>query len=850
MWSAFNAKLPETWVLSAVCGKPQLGSSKAKGNSSLYDSCTVCLRPTTTSVQNSDVDALRSIIQLLESNSVCVLVQEEEYGTTALYVHSSRPLKHMLDLGTLSKLDIQPQRAWTFQISPPCDADLVQELISHYCTLQVGLNAGCINRSSNQLTVFEDKDAARPPLLDLDTFNVHLSFQKDVCPFGDMPSSDQEEATICIKGNASGVAELEYIKEALIGHHEPAIKAMWIDFESLGLHVLPSSRENILPVRAFVLNVLESMGLQASTRWNSLPLREEEHSISPFSSEIKVGVDQRGKDRGSIIQKYNCHDLITKLLWRLGYNGQVKRRPNHIAISLSGCKCLKCGQSIVEALLQQNGKQVEVASIFLNLSRNVLMVTAVNEEESLCAEHVQSILSELGIKSSVVLSDPLDLDGSESQQGELEIENYVRSMKPSNKAIAPSTGATEVIEVGLLPEALRCGSCSDLLQFTLRIIMPGLRNLAINVKNFELMVEYEVEQVTEAEIIAQLVDLGYQPKVISRGRHLQPKLYDDLLGPCEDQLPVKHLSLPDASCFFGGHEGECIAMCPAKLIIRSQISDTVKEELLVVYSFAQEVVPLNTTFQKGASETLRLFVQDSITGIILPIEDPTLADAELEFPYTMWYEKVMDRSRGEQTRTQLQTFRTLQQFWKVWTSIDLYKLNDKDVLMLFRESIPPELSHPANCNGGRWYTRALPEETRKKLWIGVVLAVIGQTLQDNTCNEVCGVVLSVKPGGDRFEVWVDGGYHHQLKYGHERAPLHRQLSSTMGEILARVLKLAAGPQRLHYWTHEAYERHRRLHSGSARRDKRKQYAKQLLSVEASSSKSLPQVPSWEGDDGD
>lgn len=66
-----------------------------------------------------------------------------------------------------------------------------------------------------------------------------------------------------------------------------------------------------------------------------------------------------------------------------------------------------------------------------------------------------------------------------------------------------------------------------------------------------------------------------------------------------------------------------------------------------------------------------------------------------------------------------------------------------------------------------------------------------------------------------------------------------------------VPKLAAGPQRLHYWTHEAYERHRRLHSGSARRDKRKQYAKQLLASEASSTGTpLEDAPPWEGDGGD
>ncbi len=34
-----------------------------------------------------------------------------------------------------------------------------------------------------------------------------------------------------------------------------------------------------------------------------------------------------------------------------GLNGHLKRRPHQIAISLSGCKCLKCGQAIMKVRL-------------------------------------------------------------------------------------------------------------------------------------------------------------------------------------------------------------------------------------------------------------------------------------------------------------------------------------------------------------------------------------------------------------------------------------------------------------------------------------------------------------------
>ena len=87
------------------------------------------------------------------------------------------------------------------------------------------------------------------------------------------------------------------------------------------------------------------------------------------------------------------------------------------------------------------------------------------------------------------------------------------------------------------------------------------------------------------------------------------------------------------------------------------------------------------------------------------------------------------------------------------------------------------------------------------------------------------------------QVWVDGDYYHHAKHGHDNIPLHRQLSPTMGDILARVLQLNPGRHRLHYWTHVAYERHRKLHSGSARRDKRKH--KMAVASQGGSNPSTP-----------
>lgn len=45
---------------------------------------------------------------------------------------------------------------------------------------------------------------------------------------------------------------------------------------------------------------------------------------------------------------------------------------------------------------------------------------------------------------------------------------------------------------------------------------------------------------------------------------------------------------------------------------------------------------------------------------------------------------------------------------RIWTNFDLAGLQEGDVLMVFRRAVQPNIHHPVNKAGGRWYTRALP----------------------------------------------------------------------------------------------------------------------------------------------
>jgi translation initiation factor 4E len=75
---------------------------------------------------------------------------------------------------------------------------------------------------------------------------------------------------------------------------------------------------------------------------------------------------------------------------------------------------------------------------------------------------------------------------------------------------------------------------------------------------------------------------------------------------------------------------------------------------------------------------------------------------------------------------------------------------------LFKAGVRPEWEDPQNKNGGKWSfqfkeKRAVPIDD---LWLHVMLAAIGETLENDEVKEVMGVVVNVRKGFYRIGVWT------------------------------------------------------------------------------------------------
>jgi translation initiation factor 4E len=84
------------------------------------------------------------------------------------------------------------------------------------------------------------------------------------------------------------------------------------------------------------------------------------------------------------------------------------------------------------------------------------------------------------------------------------------------------------------------------------------------------------------------------------------------------------------------------------------------------------------------------------------------------------------------------------------------ELAQKSDYHLFKHGIRPEWEDAANKHGGKWAfqykdKKAVDIDT---MWLHIMLAAIGETLEDEEDNEVQGVVVNVRKGFYRIGLWT------------------------------------------------------------------------------------------------
>lgn len=66
----------------------------------------------------------------------------------------------------------------------------------------------------------------------------------------------------------------------------------------------------------------------------------------------------------------------------------------------------------------------------------------------------------------------------------------------------------------------------------------------------------------------------------------------------------------------------------------------------------------------------------------------------------------------------------------------------------------PEWEDPQNKHGGRWAYTFKGSKANDEIWLNIMLAAIGETLEDEADSEVMGVVVNIRKAFWRVGLWT------------------------------------------------------------------------------------------------
>jgi len=141
--------------------------------------------------------------------------------------------------------------------------------------------------------------------------------------------------------------------------------------------------------------------------------------------------------------------------------------------------------------------------------------------------------------------------------------------------------------------------------------------------------------------------------------------------------------------------------------------------------------------------------------------DPTISHP-LKYSWTLWYDAQLAGGKRPSTWgdniKEIFSFSTIEDFWRLHNNMTSpSQLQLGSTYSLFKNGIEPKWEDPANEGGGKW-TAVIQRQkglwNLDKLWLYLMLACIGQILEEDGSENVCGAVVNVRKGQDKLCLWT------------------------------------------------------------------------------------------------
>jgi len=192
-----------------------------------------------------------------------------------------------------------------------------------------------------------------------------------------------------------------------------------------------------------------------------------------------------------------------------------------------------------------------------------------------------------------------------------------------------------------------------------------------------------------------------------------------------------------------------------------------KEEFEKEYVEKSNQIPFDPTFKHPLRNVWTLFYDSELSGGKRPQE---------------WGSNIK----------KVLSFSSVEDFWRLYNNIAPPSfLSQGCTYNVFKEGIQPKWEDSANEKGGKW-TLLLKNTEKKeldKLWQWLLLAAIGEMLEDEVQNKVCGVVVNLRKGQNKLSLWT-------------RDADHEDSNKSIGRNIRKALELHEGVP-LTYSTHNS-----------------------------------------------
>jgi len=132
--------------------------------------------------------------------------------------------------------------------------------------------------------------------------------------------------------------------------------------------------------------------------------------------------------------------------------------------------------------------------------------------------------------------------------------------------------------------------------------------------------------------------------------------------------------------------------------------------------------------------------------------------------WTLWYDAPVppnSRMAWGSNIKEVFSFGTVEDFWRMYNNVAIpSQLQQGCTYNLFKSGVEPKWEDPSNANGGRW-TVVVPKKDGSKglldkLWLWLVLACIGQSIEEDL-DQICGAVVNKRKSGDKISIWIKSG---------------------------------------------------------------------------------------------